>query len=190
MSGEAYFEVAKDKNHPFVVITDKQEVEVLGTHFNVNSYADEGPIKTTLLEGSVKVTTSGKTSAINSENVILKPGQQSVLQNNSLNVYNIDTEEAIAWKNGYFQFNEADMGSIMRQLARWYNIDIVFDNKPSNDLFHFKVPRNLNLSEVLNILEINGINLKKEGENAYCKIITKKFCLKQQSRKCCDHLRT
>lgn len=171
LSGEAYFEVAKDKKHPFIVATDKQEVEVLGTHFNVNSYADEASTRTTLLEGSVRVASLNTRKAIDrqSNTATLLPGQQSVLRNENLNVRLVDTDETIAWKNGYFQFNEADLGSIMRQIARWYNIDVVFENSPPADLFHFKIPRNLNLNEVLTILETNGINLKKEGRTLIVK---------------------
>ncbi|WP_316788297.1 FecR family protein [Pedobacter frigoris] len=164
LSGEAYFEVAKDKKHPFIVATDKQEIEVLGTHFNVNSYTDEAVTKTTLLEGAVKVSQvgTGKTAT-------LLPGQQAILDDSNLTTRIVDTEESTAWKNGFFQFNESDLGSIMKQLSRWYNVDIVFESKSANDLFHFKVPRNLNLNEVINLLEINGINVKKEGRTLIVK---------------------
>ncbi|TKC09428.1 FecR family protein [Pedobacter frigoris] len=164
LSGEAYFEVAKDEKHPFIVATDKQEVQVLGTHFNVNSYADEGVTKTTLLEGAVRVSQVGigKTTT-------LLPGQQSILDNNNLTTRIVDTQESIAWKDGYFQFNESDLGSIMKQLSRWYDIDVVFESKPATDLFHFKIQRNLNLNEVMNLLEINGINVKKEGRTLIVK---------------------
>ncbi|WP_316816187.1 FecR family protein [Pedobacter nyackensis] len=172
LTGEAYFEVAKafineDKGlrKPFVVKTDKQEVEVLGTHFNINSYADENRTKTTLLEGIVRVTSLGgqHTSSI------LKPGQQTTLINNSLTTDAVDAEEAIAWKNGYFQFNESDLGSIMRQLSRWYDVDVVFEGRSPTDLFHFRVPRDQSLMEILKIFEINGINLKIEGRKLIVK---------------------
>ena len=165
LTGEAYFEVAKDKVHPFIVATDKQEIQVLGTHFNVNSYTDEAATKTTLLEGSVQVSVVGHLK----DSSILKPGQQSALRNDGLNVYTVDTEEIIAWKNGYFQFNEADLGSIMRQISRWYNIDVIFENKPSTDLFHFKVPRNISLTDLQKIFETNGINFKTEGRKLIVK---------------------
>ncbi|MNY19060.1 fec operon regulator FecR [compost metagenome] len=154
--------MAKDKTHPFVVATHKQEVQVLGTHFNINSYADEGAIKTTLLEGSVKVSSQG-------EEKFLLPGQQAALRGSGLSVYLVDTDEAVAWKNGDFQFNEADMSTIMRQLSRWYNIDITFESKPSAELFHFKVKRSLSLADVLKILESNGINFKIEGRKLIVK---------------------
>lgn len=165
LSGEAYFEVAKDKEHPFIVVTGQQEVQVLGTHFNINSYADEGATKTTLLEGSVRVSVLGPAK----DGSILKPGQQAALLGNTLNVYAVDTEETVAWKNGYFQFNEADLGSIMRQLSRWYNIDVAFESKPSADLFHFKVPRNISLTDLQKIFETNGINFKIEGRKLIVK---------------------
>jgi transmembrane sensor len=171
LTGEAYFEVTsliKDGHHtkmPFIVKTDKQEVEVLGTHFNINSYIDENLTRSTLLEGSVRVTTlsTEHTSSI------LKPGQQSILSNNTLKVQAVDTEEAVAWKNGYFQFNESDLGSIMRQISRWYNIDVVFEGRSPNDLFHFKAPKDQNLTEILKIFELNGINLKIEGRTLIVK---------------------
>lgn len=164
LNGEAYFEIAKDKNHPFIVSTENQEIKVLGTHFNVNSYKDEEAIKTTLLEGSVQV-------SIPKSNItdILKPGQQSVLQNNSLRVVAAKTDEAIAWKNGYFQFNESHLRSIMREISRWYDIDIVYEGKVEDALFYVKIPRNLSLTEVMKILEINGINFKIEGRKLIVK---------------------
>ncbi|WP_316837349.1 FecR family protein [Pedobacter nutrimenti] len=167
LSGEAYFEVAKmtfkEAGHknvrmPFIVVTSKQQVEVLGTHFNINSYEDEAITKTTLLEGAVRVSQVGSRKTVN-----LLPGLQSVLNNNNLSTRAVDTDEAVAWKNGYFQFNESDLGSIMRQLSRWYNIEIIFkDNKKADELFHFKASRNLELNEMVKIFELNGIKLKIE----------------------------
>lgn len=168
LTGEAYFEIAKmtikqktgnkKVRMPFIVVTGKQEVEVLGTHFNINSYTDEAATKTTLLEGAVRVSQTGSRYSIN-----LLPGQQSILNNNNLTAHQVDTEEAVAWKNGYFQFNESDLGSIMRQLSRWYNIEVIFkDNRKSNELFHFKASRNLELNDMLKIFELNGIKLKIE----------------------------
>jgi transmembrane sensor len=169
LTGEAYFEIAKvmiknQERKPFIVVTGKQEVEVLGTHFNINSYLDEAATKTTLLEGAVRVLQFGTGKTAN-----LLPGQQSVLNNNNLTTRIVDTEEIVAWKEGYFQFNESDLGSIMRQLSRWYNVDIVFDGRSPDDLFHFKVTRNLSLTEVLKIFENNGINLKIEGRKLIVK---------------------
>lgn len=167
LSGEAYFEIAKmtfktsgHKNvrMPFIVVTSKQQVEVLGTHFNINSYEDEAMTKTTLLEGAVRVSQVGSRKTVN-----LLPGQQSVLSNSNLSTRAVDTDEAVAWKNGYFQFNESDLGTIMRQLSRWYNIEVIFkDNKKSEEFFHFKASRNLELNDMIKIFELNGIKLKIE----------------------------
>ncbi|WP_172954177.1 FecR family protein [Pedobacter ginsengisoli] len=149
LTGEAYFEVAKDKSHPFIVKTDKQEVEVLGTHFNVNSYSDEEAIKTTLLEGSVKVSNSN-------EQKILRPGQESLLAKSSLVIRNADTQEAVAWKNGDFIFNNEDFGSILRQVARWYNVEIIDNGNHENLHLSGTVSRSKNISAVLKALEITG----------------------------------
>lgn len=168
LSGEAYFEVAK-KKIPFLVKTARQEVAVLGTHFNINAYADEVKTKTTLFEGAVRVSLTEK-QAIKSVNTqVLAPGQQSTVENNRLNVNAVDLEEALAWKNGYFQFNEENLVNIMKQLSRWYDIDVVFEGKPSQELFLLKIPRRLALSDVLKILATNGINFKIEGRTLIVK---------------------
>ena len=165
LSGEAYFEVAKDKKHPFIVLTEKQEVEVLGTHFNINSYADELSTKTTLLEGSVSVRhlddkrNEGKA-------VILKPGEQANLTtNNRIRVTDADLAEVTAWKNGDFLFKTEDFKTIMRKVARWYNVDIVFDaSAPTNLSLGGVVSRNKNISAVLKIMEATGdVHFKIEG---------------------------
>ncbi|HMI01785.1 MAG TPA: FecR domain-containing protein [Pedobacter sp.] len=158
LRGEAYFEIARDKMHPFVVETDKQKVEVLGTHFNINAYKDHGQVRTTLLEGSVKVST-GK----NNE-TILKPGQQSILANNSLKVSPANTEETVAWKNGYFRFNNEDIASIMSKLSRWYNIEVKFSDEVPTVGFYGTISRFKNISEVLEMLEqTKGVHFKIEG---------------------------
>lgn len=158
LTGEAYFEVAKNKNQPFNVKTTTQTVQVLGTHFNVNAYADENVVKTTLLEGSVKVYSATR-------DVIISPGQQSALTKNGLFVIDkdLDTDEIVAWKNGVFQFNEADIQTIMRQVARWYNIDVEFKGTIPANTYHGKISRNSNVSQVLKILELSGINFTIEG---------------------------
>ena len=159
LNGEAYFEVAKDKSKPFIVATDKQEVEVLGTHFNINSYADEAIVKTTLLEGSVKV--SGLLSHFAQQ---LKPGQQSVLTRDELKVQIANTKEVTAWKNGYFIFNDEQLGSIMRKLSRWYDVDIHFQDEVQNVSFIGVISREKNISSVLDLLEATGnAHFKIEG---------------------------
>lgn len=149
ITGEAYFEVAKDKAHPFIVTAGNQTVQVLGTHFNINSYVDEPSIRTTLLEGSVKVTNT-KTG----ETGTLIPGQQSILNNDKLSVKEADTEEAIAWKNGYFVFNDESISSIMRKLSRWYDVDIVYNGPVPTDKFEGTVNRFASVQQVLKKLEL------------------------------------
>ncbi|NQX39367.1 protein of unknown function [Pedobacter steynii] len=168
LSGEAYFEVAKMKI-PFLVKTAQQEVAVLGTHFNINAYTDEGKTKTTLFEGSVRVALADQQASKSVRSQILAPGQQSTVGSNRLNVSAVDLDEALAWKNGYFQFNEENLVNIMKQLSRWYDVDVRFEGKPSEELFLLKVPRTLGLSDVLKILATNGINFKIEGRTLIVK---------------------
>ena len=148
--GEAYFEVAKNAAMPFKVKVHGMEVEVLGTHFNINSYDNESMIRTTLLEGSVKINKNNSSS-------LLKPGQQA--QMNKAGeikiINNVDVEEAIAWKEGKFQFDKADIHDIMRQLARWYDVDVEYKGTVSSH-FGGTISRDVNLSQVLNMLHLTG----------------------------------
>ncbi|MDQ8004637.1 MAG: FecR domain-containing protein [Pedobacter sp.] len=154
LKGEAYFEVAKDELHPFVVKTVKQEVEVLGTQFNINAYSDESTVKTTLLEGSVKVSTWRKDPGTSE---FLKPGQQSILLADAFNVKEVDVDEAIAWKNGYFMFNNEKQESIMRKIARWYNVQIVYANADAREVTYYgSISRFENVSRVLRKFEQTG----------------------------------
>ncbi|ARS40376.1 hypothetical protein CA265_12200 [Sphingobacteriaceae bacterium GW460-11-11-14-LB5] len=158
ISGEAYFEVAHNKKMPFKVESRGQVVEVLGTHFNIMAYADEEIIKTTLLEGSVKIFN-------NRQSQLLKPGQQAVASSNGISLSDyVDVEEAIAWKNGDFQFNE-NLETIMSKIARWYNVEVVYQVKPSSDLtFSGRISRSRNISAILKMLEYNGdVHFKIEG---------------------------
>jgi ferric-dicitrate binding protein FerR (iron transport regulator) len=164
ITGEAYFEVAKNVSKPFKVKTISSEVEVLGTHFNVNAYDDEAVAKTTLLEGLVKVSvpqTGGKLAAR-----FLQPGQQSgITKDGRISVLNnADTEEAVAWKNGRFQFRSADLKSILRQISRWYDVDVVY--KGNVDL-HFtgQLTRDDYVSKVFDKLALTGeVHFKIEGK--------------------------
>ncbi|MDR6783287.1 transmembrane sensor [Pedobacter africanus] len=157
LKGEAYFEIYKDKLHPFVVSTSGQEIEVLGTHFNVNSYADEPVTTTTLLEGSVKIIKG-------SEAHILKPNQQSLLSATNFNIKNVNTEQAVAWKNGYFKFKDEKIENIMRQIARWYNIEVVFSGEIPQESIAGRVSRSKNISQVLKALEATKlVHFKVEG---------------------------
>jgi len=156
--GEAYFEVAKNSK-PFVVATQNQQVSVLGTHFSVNSYPNENTTKTTLLEGSVVVSLTG----INASERRLKPNQQSVILNGTLKVKEVDAEEAIDWKNGYFIFNNESLESIMRKVSRWYDVDITVsaDEKLMQKEFSGTVSRFSEVGDVLEMLELtDGVHFK------------------------------
>ena len=164
LEGEAYFEVAalrnrKSQKRPFIVKTPTQQIEVLGTHFNVNAYSNEDVIKTTLIEGSVKVS-SIKTG----QSDILKPGQQSQLEKtgNIRLLQDVDTEEAMAWKNGMFYFNNTDLRAIMRQLSRWYDVEVDVDHMPQKR-FNGVLSRSVKLSQVLQMMEkTSGLKFKIE----------------------------
>src|SRR5690606_22892486 len=167
--GEAYFEVSNQKSDlgkttPFLVHTALQTVEVLGTHFNINSYQDEGVEKTSLLEGSVKVTINSSESK---KAVVLKPNQQSTLNGLTLDVSAIDSDEIVAWKNGYFSFEGANIEEVMRQLSRWYDVDIVYEGNIPEGKFTGKVYRNMNLSKVLDILYYAKVNFRIEGKKMF-----------------------
>ncbi|WP_276481788.1 FecR family protein [Paraflavitalea pollutisoli] len=170
LTGEAYFEVAKNAAMPFRVYTaDRQHqdngvVEVLGTHFNVNAYEDEPLVKTTLLEGKVTVAAM----AAPGTPVTLAPGKQAAFAYGvgrpaSITVNTVDADEVIAWKNGIFNFNHADIRTVMRQLARWYNVEVVYEGPLSNELFEGEIPRNSTLTEVFKILELSAVHFKVEG---------------------------
>jgi transmembrane sensor len=161
LTGEAYFEVAKNTNKPFRVVSNKQVVEVLGTHFNISSYIDEASVKTTLLEGSVKVLSIGS-----NQSKLLKPGEQSNINylNNTFSVQAVNTEEAVAWKNGYFLFVDEDMKSIMSKFARWYNVDVEYLGNVDNLRFGGMVSRSKDLAQALKIIEQTGnVKTKIEG---------------------------
>jgi len=149
LTGEAYFEVTKDKMRPFIVATAKQSVEVLGTHFDISSYADDVSTKTTLLEGSVRVTADRKS-------LLLKPGQQAELAE-QMSVSNVDPEAAIAWKNGYFSFDDEELGSAMNKVARWYDLEVEFtDAALKHKLIAAYSTRFANVSELLKRLNQVG----------------------------------
>jgi transmembrane sensor len=164
LNGEAYFEVAKNKDKPFIVHTRAQQVEVLGTHFNINSYQDEAAVKTTLLEGSVKVSPKGGTSGSIGSASILKPGQQAVLDQSGMHILTYDVGEAIAWKNGYFDFRNESLEDIMRKLSRWYDIDVVYAEKIEPVSLYGLISRSKNIKSVLKVLELSGnVTFRLEG---------------------------
>lgn len=164
LTGEAYFEVASStspntgEKMPFLVKVKDVEVKVLGTHFNIMAYGEEEAIKTTLLEGSVR------TSMVNGQWSILKPGQQAAIHNlpagrqgSRLTIHdNIDVEEVVSWKNGKFHFNNADIKVIMRQIARWYDVEVEYQNISSETQLGGVVSRKEDLRQLLNYFEIAG----------------------------------
>ena len=164
ITGEAYFEVAKNKDLPFRVQAAGSEIEVLGTHFNVNAYADETSVKTTLLEGLVKV--SASSSIKNSSPKFIQPGQQASVSNEgTIEVKDhADVEEAVAWKNGRFQFKSTDIRSILRQLSRWYDVDIIYKGSVSLR-FTGQLSRNESVNNIFKKLELTGeVHFKTEGK--------------------------
>ncbi len=159
LTGEAYFEVAKNKSMPFKVIVDRQEIVVLGTHFNVNAYRDEASIKTTLIEGSVQVGLRNTSTTH-----VLKPGQQSELSGDIFKIHKVDVEEAIDWKNGYFIFNNMEVRTAMRKIAKWYDIEIAYQGNFDEIYFGGSVSRSNPLLKTLEILEATGnMHFKVEG---------------------------
>ncbi|TMI62574.1 MAG: DUF4974 domain-containing protein [Bacteroidetes bacterium] len=160
ISGEAYFEVAKNPSMPFKVNIDgKKEIEVLGTHFNIHSYGDDGTLKTTLLEGSVKVT-SLKTG----ESKLITPGQQAQLNaNGQIAINKADIDKVMAWKNGYFNFDGADTRIVMQVISRWYDVDVVYEGPIPQREFGGEIEKNLKLSQLLTILEKSDLKFRLEG---------------------------
>ena len=160
ITGEAYFEVAKNAAMPFVVKTGRSVIEVLGTHFNVMAYANESVIKTTLLEGSVKVKSG------NSVN-FLKPGQQAFLnaQGQTRIIEDADVDDETAWKNGLFQFKDAGIETVMRQAERWYTVTVNYEGKIPVKQFTGRISRSVKISELLSMLKFFGVNFKMDGRN-------------------------
>jgi transmembrane sensor len=165
ITGEVYFEVAKNKKKPFLVKAANQLVEVLGTHFNINSYDDEPDIKTTLLEGSVQI------RQLNSNfSALLHPGQQAVNRSSGpILVQHVDIEQVIAWKNGMFQINDASIATLMRQASRWYNVDIEYEGKVPDRKFSGKIKRDVKASEFLQMLSYFNLHFSVEGQKIIIK---------------------
>jgi len=178
ITGEAYFEVTRDEAKPFVVQVDNIETKVLGTHFNINSYMNEESVKITLLEGKVVVALQGDTQAKNNEFLVLKPGQQALalpishspfdkvsskMQSLSL-VNDVNVAEVIAWKNGFFSFNQADLTTVLRQLERWYDIDVRFAGNIPVRRFSGELSRDLSLSQVISVLSEMDVKFRIEGK--------------------------
>lgn len=175
ITGEVYFEVAslafvdekgKKEKMPFIVnVNNKAEIKVLGTHFNVNSYSDDGSIKTTLLEGSVEVK-----SLESNQKFVLKPGQQAAItKTGDLSIKDVNLEEVLAWKNGYFYFDNTNLQNIMQELSRWYNVKVAYEGNVPERNFSGKIQKDLKLSEVLEILKFTKVNFRIEDR---CIIVT------------------
>jgi ferric-dicitrate binding protein FerR (iron transport regulator) len=173
VKGEVYFEVASfirsGKKVPFrvKVLSEKNEqkslIEVMGTHFNINAYDEEASVNTTLLEGKVKVS-SGADS--HTDFAVLKPGQQAQVSNRDGAIKIIkdaDTDEAVAWKNGLFMMSGADISVVLRQLARWYDVDIIYEKGMPKGKITGDIPRNMLLSEVLKVMKLSGIQCRIDG---------------------------
>ncbi|WP_431209615.1 FecR family protein [Puia sp. P3] len=158
VTGEVYLEIAHNAKQPFRLTVRNQTIEDIGTQFNVNAYEDEPAINTTLVEGSIRVS-KGNTSTV------LTPGQQasSKPDDSTFKISPVNTEEATAWKNGYFYFDHADIKTVMRELARWYDVQIIYKGEITKRTFKGKVYRNINASEALNILSFFGAHFSIEG---------------------------
>jgi transmembrane sensor len=158
--GEGYFEVAKNKRMPFLVSSAGQVVEVLGTHFNISAYPDENTMKTTLLEGSVRIT---KTNT--NQSAMLIPGQEaSIKTGGNILVAAVNTNNAVAWKNGYFMFANESLETVMTKISRWYDIDVTYKGNVTKEAFVGQVSRFEKISEVLSVLELTGlVHFKIEG---------------------------
>ncbi|MBV4356397.1 FecR family protein [Pinibacter aurantiacus] len=167
LSGEAYFEVSKAVDKPFILIlANNAEVKVLGTSFNVNAYDNESKIKATLLEGSVNVTASTSSGAANGEAAILKPRQQAQLTqagNDIAVVSNVDVDKVVAWKNGVFNFEGVGLTEMMKQLERWYDIEVVYEGEVPNIEFYGELSRNNSLNDVIAALKDSDVHFRREG---------------------------
>lgn len=164
ITGEAYFEVAKNAAMPFRVSVGGMEVQVLGTHFNINAYSDESEVKTTLLEGSVKVTENNNTA-------LLKPGEQAGVNNivGNIAIKQVDVDKVVAWKNGLFRFDGDDIDNIMRQISRWYDVDVQYEGKKPQGHFSGIINRNLPLSKLLYMLKLNEVKFDEKGKGVTIK---------------------
>jgi transmembrane sensor len=163
ITGEVYFEVAKNKARPFLVHAPGQTVQVLGTHFNINAYADENAVKTTLLEGGIKISTPYGEK-------IITPGQQALVNRSYITILDDgDTEAAVAWKNGNFIFDNTSLPALMRQLSRWYDVDVIYGGRVADHEFVGQIKRSVKLSGVLQILTASGLHATVIGKKLYIK---------------------
>lgn len=157
VTGEAYFEVAKDNRHPFIVESGNQSIKVLGTHFNINAYSNEPTLKTTLIEGSIQLSTTQKV-------VMLKPGEQATLTKTKISIAKIDIEPVIAWKDGDFIFKDIDFKSTMRQISRWYDVEVIYKTEPVGFTPGGWISRSKDINTVLKIMEsTEHVHFKVDG---------------------------
>ncbi len=159
LDGEAYFAVVHNAKQPFKVETKGQLVEDIGTEFNINAYADEISVRTTLVKGSARVLPYG----LSRQGVILKPNQQSINAENTIKVKPVETADAVAWKDGRFRFSNASLEDVMKQLARWYDVEIEYPNGIPDEHFSGGINRNAKASEALEILKYTKVDFKIEG---------------------------
>jgi len=159
LKGEAYFEIAPNPHQPFKVKVGETLVDVLGTSFNISAYADESNIKTTLLSGGVRVSSGDA-------HTVLKPGQQANVNDAGRlkTLDDVDTDGVVAWKNGLFHFEKADIKTVMRMLARWYDVEVMYEGEVPERQFNGEMERKLNLSQVLGILQKNQVRFELDGK--------------------------
>lgn len=155
IDGEAYFKVVQDQNKPFIVHHRNQDIKVLGTEFNVNTYKDEPSIKTTLIEGSVSISTGSQVKR-------LIPGQEALNIGNQIQVRAADVDQATAWKEGYFNFNKVDIQTLMRQISRWYNIEVKYTGEITSETFVGKIKRTESLESIVNIFKKAGLDIQTQ----------------------------
>lgn len=166
LEGEGYFDVSRNDEKPFVVRCNGQEIEVLGTAFNINSYADEGGVRTTLVHGKVRLTANQPGIASR----VLHPGQQALLQDTDFLITDVNTDEVTAWKEGYFHFNDTDMHTVMNRFARWYDIEVTYEGTTENPAYGGRIPMDMSLGSVLNVLKMAGVEYEiKEGRKLIVK---------------------
>lgn len=173
LSGEGYFEVARNEQMPFRVRTRRQDIEVLGTVFNINSYDDEPAVTTTLLEGSVRVTSNNEAGLSGGKGlvVVLRPGEQSALSDEGFQVGMVNTDVAVAWKRGVFKFDNSDIRSVMRQISKWYNVEVEFEGEVPEIRLWGEMDRSVNASEALEMLEYFDLEYRIVEQGATKKII-------------------
>jgi transmembrane sensor len=163
LQGEAYFEVAHNNKVPFKIVTDGQVVEDIGTSFNINAYGDDPVIKTTLIEGAVKISTTA-------DNLVLKPGQQAQVDNGAPGaaiklIKHANLNEVLAWKNGLFEFDNSTIKQVMNSTSRWYDFKVIYENKVPDIKISGRISRNVDFSGLIALLKFEGIKFSIDGRN-------------------------